>query len=436
MADEKARMQYTSEYLEKLKRLHLPGFRDIDLSNIMVLIDMLLQTGTYSKESVNEIKSGIDSLCMAETFRYRYIDHGGAILALYSQDYIRADHMKTFRDFCSHFPEIDMLYAERLTIPIRNRRRYLGNRIFVHRAIFRMNRLGFTQAQTFATAQQLLYLRQAIHDIGRLICRKQYSLLLTYFDASMTDAYFVQQFRRRKIPTATLLHGTALSANLPPSGTTTAFFAELFGSSADYILAWNLFSREKLEKLGIPKKRIRVLGSPKCCGEMQSAASHHSGRFGVLLNVPIFDAQNRALIDDANQISKALGMKYRVKYHPQSMLNTYDDLIDPACLDCIVPHGVSINNFAQTVDFSISGNSSVFAEMVSLGHPVYHRLGVCEDDIYADVPFLSYSSALQLIEQKPNLRVVSQKEREYFSGPKDIYRAYKDFFHEFISAEE
>ena len=198
---------------------------------------------------------------------------------------------------------------------------------------------------------------------------ERYNLFVTFYDSMPKDAFFVQLMRLYGVKTATLQHGafTARRNNqLVNSG------VELRTLNSDYFLCWNKFTVDEAAKENYDTNKCIVSGIIGFAKDEKRiiCESVTNNTFGVVIGHPTFEEENIILIESANKLATKTGMSFYLKLHPNYSETYFDNLVDKKFYKGTSKKGIPMLEYANSVEFSIVGASTVFVELVYLGHPV------------------------------------------------------------------
>lgn len=259
------------------------------------------------------------------------------------------------------------------------------------------------------------------------IDNKRYNLLLTYFDAEFFQAYVVELLKTKGVKTATLQHGMFVAGrelDFENSG------VELRCFKSDYFLCWNQMTIDEGIKEGIPLDCFVKTGILGYIGsKYQECTKPNNDTFGVVLGHPMFEEENLALIEAANILAKAKGIKYYLKLHPNYIDTHFSKYIEPTLYIGNIAKGIPILEYANMVDFSIVGSSSVFAELVYIQHDVIRYSSGDIKDKYRDIHLGRYfTNPQEIIEVYSSVEETNNKELfDYICSVKDVTASYKSF---------
>ena len=198
---------------------------------------------------------------------------------------------------------------------------------------------------------------------------KKYNLFVTFYDSMPKDAFFVQLMRLYGVTTATLQHGafTAKRNNqLVNSG------VELRTLNSDYFLCWNQFTVDEATKEGFDAGKCVVTGIIGFAKDEKRVICKkvENNTFGVVIGHPTFEKENRILIESANVLANKTGKSYYLKLHPNYPEAYFDSLVDKKYYRGNIKKGIPMLDYANSIEFSIVGASTVFVELVYLNHRV------------------------------------------------------------------
>lgn len=264
---------------------------------------------------------------------------------------------------------------------------------------------------------------------------KNYNLFVTFYDSMPKDAFFVQLMRLNGVKTATLQHGafTAKRNNqLVNSG------VELRTLNSDYFLCWNNFTVDEATKEGFDAKKCIVTGIIGFAKDDKRIMCKNveNDTFGVVIGHPTFEKENRILIESANLLAKKTGKSYYLKMHPNYSETYFDSIIDKKYYKGFVRKGTAMLEYANSVEFSIVGASTVFVELVYLGHRVLrYSSGEIVDkwrDINIGNRFAVPEDVVHAYEAMNNLQ--SEKDLfDYLCTVENVRSSYLEFFQKYSS---
>lgn len=162
---------------------------------------------------------------------------------------------------------------------------------------------------------------------------------------------------------------------------------ELRTFKSDFLLCWNKYTKREAVISGIEESKLPILGI------IGYASKEHWNRcikpnnniFGVVIGHPDYIDENIVLINAANSLSRAKGLKYYLKLHPNYKEDFFKDIVDQSYYLGNIKKGINMMDYANMVDFSIVGASSVLTELVFLGHEVIRYSNQSIRDKYRDI---------------------------------------------------
>lgn len=284
----------------------------------------------------------------------------------------------------------------------------------------------------------IVNLHRFYKDLSRSInCQnidiKKYRLFVTFYDSMPKDALFVQLMRLNGVKTASLQHGafTARRNNqFVNSG------VELRTFNSDYFLCWNKFTVDEAKKELIDEKKCIITGIIGFVNNEKRiiCESVTNNTFGVVIGHPEFEEENRVLIESANYLAETTGKCYYLKLHPGYTDHYFDTLVKKDYYLGTIKRGIQMIDYANMVEFSIVGASSVFVELVYLGHNVLRYSSGEIVDKWRDIKVGNYftnpndvTKAFNEIKNKNNERELF----DYVCTVEDVRTSYKEFFKKF-----
>ncbi len=259
----------------------------------------------------------------------------------------------------------------------------------------------------------------------------KYKLLVTFCDAYPEESFVSQLCKYKGVKTATLQHG-AFSAwrenELINSG------VELRCFNSDYLLCWNSFTVEEARKCNIPEEKlvvVGILGYVK--NEPVNWTCPHNKTFGVVIGHESFENENLMMIECANRIAEKENMDFYLKLHPNYGELYFNDKVSKAHYKGNIKKGIPIAEYAEMVDFSIVGSSSVFLELVFINHDVIRYSSGEVTDKFRDVRIGKIIHSVEEIDKVINVNPnnaegESGKLFSFLCGKKNVKEEYKKFF--------
>ena len=228
----------------------------------------------------------------------------------------------------------------------------------------------------------IIYIFFFYKNVASRINPSRYNLLLAFYDSSLCEGFMVEYFKMRGVKTATLQHGifSAFRENeLINSGVEPRTF------HSDYFLCWNKFTLNEAQKQGCATEKFLMCGILGYVGTQYLPCNNPSNKlFGVVIGHPSFESENLILIEGANILAQQTGYKYYLKLHPSYKEDYFADKVSSAFVG-VVKKGIPMIDYANMVEFSVCGSSSVFAELVYLNHNTIRHSDNSITDKFRDV---------------------------------------------------
>lgn len=276
---------------------------------------------------------------------------------------------------------------------------------------------------------RLWHFHQNIKDMIQQV--KDTKLLITYYDSLPEECFVVTLFKGMDVPTVTLQHGqfSAWRENIPENSG-----IEFRTSASDYFLCWNRFTMDEAKKEGVEPQKLVLAGIIGFLNsENLKCKIPGNNTFGVVIGHPMFEEENRKLIESANILANKCNLKYWLKLHPNYDGNHFDDIVDQNCCLGNMKKGIPMIDYANSVDFSIVGSSSVFVELVYLEHPTLRYSSNDIKDKFRDVHigkvFSSPNEIVDVFTSEDNNSTASLF--DYLCSIKDVKKGYLDFLNRF-----
>ena len=259
-----------------------------------------------------------------------------------------------------------------------------------------------------------------------------YRLFVAFYDARPQEAFMRELFRLHHVPTATLQHGQFIAWRenvLENSGIEFRCF------QSDYFLAWNKMTIDEAIKQGVPAEKMELCGIISFINvNTDSWICPNNCQFGVVIGHPMYAKENLELIQAANLLAKERDLKFYLKLHPNYAENHFDDVVDTAYYLGNIPKGIPMANYANSVDFSLVGSSSVFAELVFLHHDVIRYSNYDIKDKFRDMKLGKiYHTVEEIIAvyDRHKGRYYAEELFDYVCSVKDVSAAYRNFLARF-----
>ncbi|WP_211210004.1 hypothetical protein [Propionispira raffinosivorans] len=386
----------------------------------------------------------------SQDYYYSYEhDNASKILFLFSHSYIiREDHRVMFFKTANLLPVRDVLEAH-----------HCGRRIDFSWSSFLL--LFYVMIWFWQIRYIKLSLKDRLYYIGNLVWGKrwarelykidfngQYNLLVTLCDAHMADNMATQLFKKYRIMTATLQHGW-YSMTIPKADSFRDINLGLEGMVSDKFLCYGEYSKQGAVVSGIELNRIVCLGNPQFIDMNKRYQTCPKKIFCLLLSRSLeagtgydFIANNREMIEIANEICLKMKMKYIIKYHPgEDKAET--DLLYGKSIKQEFLHDQYWNTYpliklVDKVDFSITdGISTTYLEMLYMRQPSFRYIKHFDTFTkFAWGGFMDSSEVLVLIKmldsqpEKIHKHIESMVEFVYGGG--DVGAHYKKYLKTFM----
>ena len=247
---------------------------------------------------------------------------------------------------------------------------------------FRKRNISFIQK--LIILNRLAYLHQVLAYIDENIQVRDYSLFVSFYDSLIEDSFWEEIFRLRNIKTASLQHGQFISYR---EDTEINCGIELRTFKSDFLLCWNNYTKREAIMSGVEESRLPVLGIIGYAAKehWNQSMKPNNDIFGVVIGHPDYIDENIVLINAANNLSRTKGFKYYLKLHPNYKEDFFKDVVDPSHYIGNVIKGIDMIEYANMVDFSIVGSSTVFTELLFLRHEIIRYSNQSIEDKYRDI---------------------------------------------------
>lgn len=295
---------------------------------------------------------------------------------------------------------------------------------------FQICKMKLTLGQRLNLVRSLYNLDLLFNEI-KSIDINRYNLLVTYYDSWMPEAFMVQLFRSKGKKTVSLQHGQFTSKGgekLIDSG------VELRSFNSDYLLCWNKYTYDEAIKSGISSDKLVIAGIWTYINKERVLCNkNRNGVFGVVIGHPSFEEENNVLIESANMLSEKYNLDYYLKLHPIFKEDAFANVVNTHYKGNI-KKGISMIDYANQVDFSLIGSTSVFVELVYIGHDIYRYSSGETNDKYKSVEIGKFFKNVE------DLSVVFDRERnndyteqlfDYLCSVSDVTSEYRRFFEQF-----
>ena len=260
----------------------------------------------------------------------------------------------------------------------------------------------------------------------------KYKFLCVFNDSDLYECFWVLQFQRQNIKTATLQHG---QFNAWKENTTLNCALEFRASVSDYFLCWNKFTKDEAIRTGLNPMKLPVLGIIGNIGKDSVRCEKPNNRtFGIVMSHPNWEQENIAMIKAANILASSLNYKFVVKLHPRYAPNYFDDFVDMEYFAGVVKKEMNVWDYVNSVEFSIVGSTSVFVEMIFYHHEVIRYSSKDLSDKYRDVACgKSFSLPEEIIDvYHASLKEPESKSFDYLCSVSNCKKEYNTFFQNMI----
>lgn len=261
----------------------------------------------------------------------------------------------------------------------------------------------------------------------------QYHLFVTYYDSLPLESYIAQMFNEKHIPTATLQHGqfTAWRENtLENSG------VEFKTINSKYLLCWNQFTRDEAVKEGVDKSRLPIVGIMSNIGKDSTVCHTNNNHiFGVVICHPSWHNENIEMIKAANILAQKYNLKYYLKLHPNYEPNSFDNIVNPEFYLGNIEKGIDVLCYANMVNFSIVGSSSMYVELIFCHHRIIRYSSQLPSDKYRDIKLGCVFHHANDITREYDLSIANDDENNklftYLCHTTNTKESYSNFFNRF-----
>lgn len=238
--------------------------------------------------------------------------------------------------------------------------------------------------QQLIILNRLIYVYQVLGYIDKNIEVSNYSLFVSYYDSLIEDSFWEEIFRLKNIKTASLQHGQFISYR---EDMVNNCGIELRTFKSDFLLCWNKYTKREAVISGIEESKLPILGIIGYVSKehWNRCIKPNNDIFGVVIGHPDYIEENIVLVNAANSLSRAKGLKYYLKLHPNYKEDFFKDIVDQSYYLGNIKKGINMMDYANMVDFSIVGASTVLTELVFLGHEVIRYSNQSIRDKYRDI---------------------------------------------------
>ncbi|WP_299004348.1 hypothetical protein [uncultured Caulobacter sp.] len=201
--------------------------------------------------------------------------------------------------------------------------------------------------------------------------------LVTFCDAFPLDNLIAQMAKVQGVHTVTAQHGQYRLLDKTNMSADAEAYANFV---SDCMLCWGEATRAEFSRVGIERSRFCVTGWIRKWDGLSSVPRPMAGQklFGVMLNGANGMSANLALLEAAKEVSRSVGLRYLVRAHPHTKLDSLRPLIDENCEDIV---HMGIHEYLSMVSFSLGHMSGAIVEVLEVLHPTY----LFDDGSLADV---------------------------------------------------
>ena len=182
------------------------------------------------------------------------------------------------------------------------------------------------------------------------------------------------------------------------------------------------------------KNTIVPLGMANYIGSNMMNIEFEKGDFGVLLNGPGGEQDNKMLISIANKFAEKNNLKYYTRCHPVLKIDLYEDYLNREYFIEDISYPQKMDIFVSKVSFAIVGNSTVFIDMLKMGKIAF-RLFYKTVDIYEGIDWCRFQSVQDLQEKYEKAKndieqavMLATQTRDSLCESGDIGKNYYDFY--------
>lgn len=359
------------------------------------------------------------------TYENKYVESGSSDnLLLFSNSY------RDRKDLLSNFFKFEKLINNKLVM-LPDKRRFTFDKIKDIYLLFKWN-VMLKPIIVNPKIRWLILMRlyQAYSDYkeyDNYIHKKQLQIknMISFCDVHAIDSFFTQKFNYENKNTVTLQHGTFCSST--NAWAIEASRSHFFFANSQFTLDEAHYTKYRKENKMIP------VGLLSAIGELQRPFSvvNDINVIGVLLDGELQKEDNIRTLKTMQEYCRKNNKKLVIKFHPSSNNADYKCYMDECIKYEFVTKDVSIFQFSEVVDITITRNSTTLIEMLQLGRPV---LRIYSENQAWDVYKNSKTLKFETVEELENLldsryRDMLQKTclemKKYFCGDGDISKNYK-----------
>ncbi len=263
--------------------------------------------------------------------------------------------------------------------------------------------------------------------------------IIVYCDAHITDNLLVQHYKVKNVPTATLQHAYIAEIDDNSHEYLPATLVEGFVS--DFFVLQGEEAKFEAIKCGISSKRLFVAGGLE--GKIsQCFLRPKRGIFGVPLCVKEMKKHNEELISIANKIAEHYNFKYIIRLHPSITEADITDFIDKKYMMRIEDKLETIDEYANKIDFSITGKSTMFSQLLQRNHPTFQFIDSEGKGIYPSLNWGRFSTIAQFnllyekfVKEEENYYKELENASQYLVNSVGVREKYRSFVKENMCKE-
>ena len=413
--------------MNKTSNFSFKGFKDVNWETVL---GRFLMERTYPKEQrvlKNLLKTIIDPIF--PKYEYYFDNHGSKLFFFISSNN-RENVTKSFETVRS------LKDGDFLSIFTKGRHHNVIGGLYVLICLVPLWAMQIRKiARNFNEFFWLMVILQQIYTVEkelRKIDIDKYKALFTYYDSLEPEAYVVQCFKKKGITTVSLQHGQftdKCDESFIDSG------VELHTFNSDYLLCWNKFTFDEAVKSGISPEKLVIAGIWSYINKKRAICrKNHNGIFGVVIGHPSFEQENLNLIAAANNLSEKYGLKYYLKLHPFYKEDHFSKNVN-GCYLGNIKKGIPMLDYANQVDFTLIGSTSVFVELIYIGHDVYRYSSGEANDKYKSIKIGKYFNCpdeINTVYLKEKEKDYTEQLFDYLCTVADVTTEYKRFLDKFL----
>lgn len=350
----------------KLTKIQFNGFAPIKWDSLFIRLEYELKYSTKEKKMIKIILQVLFRIIFNKRDCILSIKNEKPIL--YIQDSERTSCQILFREIAKYIKSDTIQYNKNKHIKIHNIKCIFSMFfIYVPSWVKSLKSVRLPLKIKMILISELIpiwYLQNKIKNINI----NHYRLLIASYDSFLTESYLVELFKYHGIPTVSFQHGVFVGKR---ADTMVHSGVEFASFKSDYLFCWNKFTIDEAIKAGISPEKLILTGILNFFGKKAEKCVQPQNKiFGVVLSHPEFEKENIELIKSANQLAQSIGYHFYLKLHPNYIESYFDNYVNKEYFLGIIPKGISMLEYANKVEFSIIGSSSVFVEMIFLRHEV------------------------------------------------------------------